>query len=185
MLHATDVNKTNSTVKTYIDNWYKNNMTNVTNYLENAIFCNNRTISKWGIYSPSSNNYNPNNCLLLSPTKLTCDRVTDQFTLSVENGGTEGFGNNKLTYPVGMLNLSEAKLADTTGYLKSGTDYNLFTPMGMAYNQDGYHVDSRGNILGMVTGPSGVRPVISLRNTIKITGGTGEIEEPYTISSPS
>ena len=185
MLHATDVNKTNSTVKTYIDNWYKNNMTNVTNYLENAIFCNNRTISNWGIYSPSSNNYNPNNRLLLSPTKLTCDRVTDQFTLSVENGGTEGFGNNKLTYPVGMLNFSEARLADTTGYLKSGTYYNLFTPFGMAYSQDGYHVDSSGNINGMTTASAGVRPVISLRNTIKITGGTGEIEEPYTVSLPN
>ena len=49
-------NTTNSNIKTVIDNWYSINMTNVTEYLENAIYCNNRNISNLGGWNPSGGN---------------------------------------------------------------------------------------------------------------------------------
>ena len=39
-------NENNSTIKTYIDDWYKNNMLNYTNYLEDTVWCNDRSISE-------------------------------------------------------------------------------------------------------------------------------------------
>ena len=66
-------NTTNSNIKTVIDNWYSINMTNVTEYLENAIYCNNRNISNLEGWDPSGgsisgsinylqfNDYNTNN----------------------------------------------------------------------------------------------------------------------------
>ena len=185
MLHASDVNKTNSAIKTVVDNWYKTNMTNITNYLENAIFCNNRTITSFGVFDPNSNNYNANNMLTFDYSKLTCSNKNDQFTLSVENGGEEGYGNNALTYPVGLLNYSEAKLVNPSGYIKSGGNYLLLTPAAIGNFNNTFFVNSSGSITGIISQNLGVRPVISLRNTIKITGGTGEIEDPYTISLPS
>ncbi len=182
MLHASDVNKTNSAIKTVVDNWYKTNMTNVTNYLENAIFCNNRTITSFGVFNPNSNNYNANNMLTFDSTKLTCSNKNDQFTLSVENGGEEGYGNNALNYPVGLLNYSEAKLVDPAGYIKSGENYLLLTPAAIGSFNNTYFVNSSGSITGIISQNLGVRPVISLKKEIEITGGTGEIEEPYTVS---
>ena len=187
MLHATNVNKTNSLVKTTIDNWYKNNMTSVTNYLENAIYCNNRTISSWGIYDPNSNTYNPNNGLSYNSSKLTCDNINDQFTLSVDNGGEEGYGNNKLIYPVGMLTMAEARLTgEKSGYigdyLNNKGYYFLLSPVYTNGSYNVAYVLSNGQVVGMVSGLQGVRPAISLKKSIEITGGTGEIEDPYTLS---
>ena len=45
-------NDTNSTMKNYLDNWYKNNLNSYTDKIsKDTIFCNNRTTSKnkWNI----------------------------------------------------------------------------------------------------------------------------------------
>ena len=55
MLSAEDVNKTNSTIKTYIDNWYQSNMTNYTDYIEDTVYCNDRSIS-----NATETGWNPN-----------------------------------------------------------------------------------------------------------------------------
>ena len=47
-------NASDSTIKTYIDNWYENNFTTYTNYLSNdAIYCNDRELASGNSYSTS------------------------------------------------------------------------------------------------------------------------------------
>ena len=185
-------NTTNSNIKTVIDNWYSTNMTNVTDYLENAIYCNNRHISNLGGWNPSGgsvtvdlqfNDYSDSNL------RLTCQDVEDQFTLKVSSGGTQGYGNNALDYPVGLLTAKEAKLAignSSTNYLNNGGYYWLLTPSYIHSNGPTWtNVRSVGNgslSRSSVESGSGARPAISLKKTIKITGGSGEIEDPYTLS---
>ena len=182
-------NTTNSNIKTVIDNWYSTNMTNVTDYLENAMYCNNRNIADLGGWNPSGgslttylrfNDYN------LSNERLTCQDKEDQFTLKVDSGGTLGYGNNALDYPVGLLTSKEAKLAfggSTTNYLNNGDSW-LLSPNRFS----DYHASVRyladGSLNDIMGHPDGTRPAITLKQNILITGGTGEIEDPYTVALP-
>lgn len=54
-----DGNSTNtidSSIKKVIDDWYKNNFTSYTSYLEDTVFCNDRSIyNKWNLNSPIDN----------------------------------------------------------------------------------------------------------------------------------
>ena len=180
-------NTTNSNIKAVIDNWYSTYMTNATDYLENAIYCNNRNISNLGGWNPSGgslttylrfNDY--------SNLRLTCQDKEDQFTLKVDSGGTLGYGNNALDYPVGLLTSKEANLAfggSNTNYLKNGDWYWLLSPDYFDYNTAVVRRVDNGSLYSdYVDLARGARPAISLKKNIKITGGTGEIDEPYIIS---
>ena len=187
-------NTTNSNIKTVIDNWYKNNMTNATEYLENAIYCNNRNISNLGGWNPSGGeiksylNFNDSS---VSNLRLTCQDKEDQFTLKVDKGGTLGYGNNALDYPVGLLTSKEASLAfggSSTNYLNNGGSYSywLLSPNSFSDHYARGRIVDNGSLraIGAVGDPFGARPAITLKQNILITGGTGEIEDPYTVALP-
>ena len=191
---ATHANINDSTIKTYIDNWYSQNFDETaTNKLEDTVFCNDRSTkaydattigdtskSSYGalgygtnvtLYgaahraSEYSNNPNPS---------LVCQNQNDKFTVDVKNG------NGKLTYPVGLITLDEVVFAgfntyysntsdykDTTNYLYTGRNYRTFSPVMLSDRGFAYvgHVDSTG-YLGRngVDHAYGVRPVISLKS---------------------
>ena len=190
-------NTTNSNIKTVIDNWYSTNMTNVTDYLENAIYCNNRNIYDLGGWNPSGGSLTTmlqfNDCSYndysYSNIRLTCQDKEDQFTLKVDSGGTLGYGNNALDYPVGLLTAKEAILAwdgSNINYLNNSNYYWLLSPYGF----DGRSIYVRGVGYGSLTYQDmdhtyGARPAITLKQNILITGGTGEIEDPYTVALPN
>ena len=183
-------NTTNSNIKTVIDNWYKNNMTNATNYLENAIYCNNRYITNL-----SASGWNPSGGSLTtylqfndySNYRLTCQDKEDQFTLKVDKGGTIGYGNSALDYPVGLLTIKEANLAfggSSTNYLNNGDYYWLLSPNNFydsyAYVRNVYN----GNLSNFyVNYTYGARPAVSLSTKVKLSGeGNGTIESPYILA---
>ena len=127
-------NTNNSTIKTYIDDWYKTNIVGTTNeqYLADNVFCNDRSISsnkpdsynnlgygtnatayRW-YYGPwSSGGYNSN-------MRLTCPQKNDAFTVSDTTNG-----NGALTYPVGLLSIDEIALAGVWNAANSG--YYLYS----------------------------------------------------------
>ena len=185
-------NTTNSNIKTVIDNWYSTNMTNVTDYLENAIYCNNRNIYDLGGWNPSGGTISGSTSYLYfndnSNLRLTCQDKEDQFTLKVDSGGTLGYGNNALDYPIGLLTYKEASLAhggSNTNYLNNNHFYWLLSPH---YFDNIYAVVLSLNggylTINRVNSTLGARPAISLKQNILITGGTGEIEDPYTVALP-
>ena len=180
-------NTTNSNIKTVIDNWYKNNMTNVTDYIENAIYCNNRNISNLGGFNPSGgnlttplqfNDYDERNA------RLTCQDKEDQFTLKVDSGGTLGYGNNALDYPVGLLTAKEISLVKYRSTINPSNAITILTlsPYGLSQYNDGYYVNVFYNqsIRGdRIATTFGVKPVITLKKDVRISSGSGSDSDPY------
>ena len=189
---ATHANTNNSTIKTYIDNWYNQSFDeSATSKLEDEIFCNDRStkaydanaigdsrMSAYGnlgygtnatLYGAAhrasllSNNPNPS---------LVCSNNNDKFTVDSKNG------NGKLTYPVGLITLDEVVLAgfntkysninnyqDTTNYLYTNSNYWTFSPVmaGVSGTANVGYVGSLGSVGNdYVHTVCGVRPVISL-----------------------
>ena len=115
MLSADDVNKYESNIKVTIENWFKNNLLSYSNYLQDTVYCNNRTLSETSNYSYNKSGWNPNGGSYTtrlafsisdqSPTSvsLKCENITDRFSVSNESA--------KLKYPVGLLSSREVLLS--------------------------------------------------------------------------
>ena len=197
---AAHANTNNSTIKAYIDNWYKTNIVGTANeqYLADNIFCNDRSISsnkpdsynnlgygtnatayRW-YYGPwSSGGYNSN-------MRLTCPQKNDAFTVSDTTNG-----NGALTYPVGLLSTDEIVLAggwnasNSGYYLYSGQYWWASSPGGFfGSNAIVRRVYSNGsaNDAYFVNDNSGVRPVFNLKAEV-LAQGSGTATDPYRISS--
>ena len=207
---ATHANTNNSTIKTYIDNWYSQNFDEIaTNKLEDTVFCNDRSTKAYDANTIGNTHYssygdlgygknatfygaahrasyysnNPN-------PSLTCLNNNDKFTVNVKNG------NGKLSYPVGLITLDEAVLAgfntyysntndyqDTTNYLCTNSFYWTFSPMMVDSERDvwiGYVSDTGDVSIHFVYFAFGVRPVISLANGTLVTG-EGTSTNPYIV----
>ena len=183
MLYNDAVNTTNSTIKTTIDTWYKNNLIYFSNKLEDTVFCNDRSR-----LSPTGDGWYPNGGSIGSAlqfknynisTSLKCENQNDKFTVESSNG------NGKLTYPIGLLTAPEAKLANygSENYLNSGSAYWLLTPCiysNMVASM--YTLDSSNFNIDTVNASKGVRPVISLKPKISISSGDGSFTSPFVIS---
>ena len=192
---AAHANTNDSTIKTYIDNWYKTNILGTANeqYLADNVFCNDRSLSsrnpgtgagmsetnyRW--YYDATSSYN-------NKMILTCPQQNDAFTVSDTTNG-----NGALTYPVGLLSMDEMVL--TGGWSTSNRGYYLYfgqywwasspndfngdgayvrhgTPNGSA----GYELDVSGSLYG-------VRPVFNLKAEA-LAQGSGTASDPYHISS--
>ena len=100
------LNTNNSTIKTYIDNWYKNNLTAYTKYLSNdAVYCNDRNLASGQTYSTTNRfDYAPYERIYTNkqPT-YNCTNMSDAF--SVNNTSA------KLDYPVGLMSIDELSYA--------------------------------------------------------------------------
>ena len=191
-------NDADSNIKSYLDNWYKNNLNSYTDKLSvSTIFCNNRNVSEkeYSVYNNAGYGMNPTiygyeryynyaNQGKLEPT-LSCS-LNDSF--SVENSK----GNGKLTYPVGLITGDEVNMAGGINgsvnrlyYLYTGQNYWTMSPntFGNWLNSTTTSVSTGGSLYDPGTdGQNGVRPVINL-DPDKITfTGNGTMQDPYVIS---
>ena len=173
--NATHKNRNNSTIKSYVDSWYRNNMTSYTDDLEDAIWCNDRSLATgkgYGdyqtIYSAAERDRQPS---------LTCTNTNDRFTVSTSNG------NGALTYPVGLLTYDEYILAGkTTGYLNSGSPWWTLTPSAYDKGEVGaWNYISTNATADKVTTSYSVRPAIVLKYGIKMTSGSGTTADPFIV----
>ena len=191
-------NDTDSAIKKYLDNIYKNYMTAYKDKLSpSTTFCNNRTTS-----TKVSGNYN-NAGYGMNPTMYGYERyinyasqgklgpdlscpLNDSFNVEGTNG------NEKLTYPVGLITLDEVLLGggvngsvNTLYYLYSGTDYWTMSPayFGDWLSSRVVRVVSSGELNYNGTNQNyGIRPVINI-DPDKITfTGNGTMQDPYVIS---
>ena len=189
MLWNDEVNQTDSDIKKVIDSWYSTNMTGYTKYLENTIYCNDRSIYKKNGWD--SDGGNTRDYLMFRSSEywdtskledLTCVNKNDQFTV---NDGS-GKGNGKLTYPVGLLTASEAYLIGGN-FAKTGQYYWLLSPYD--FNSDyaiGFRVNSSGYLIDdYVYYSYGVRPSVSLLPGTEAPEGDGSVSKPYVIDTSS
>ena len=184
MLYADDVNTKDSTIKTYIDTWYKENMTSYTDKLEDTVFCNDRTMN-----NQSTNGWNPNGGSTTTYLyfknyntnySLACTNETDRFSMSNSKA--------KLDYPVGLLSAPEVWLAYrnasySTYYLKTGNWYWLASPYNFySTNAYGWGVNATGGMSSSsVNNAGGVRPAISLKPGTGYTSGDGSYTNPFVV----
>ena len=175
MLTADDVNTTNSTMKNAVDAWYERYLLNYTDYLEDTIFCNDRSIR-------SLNGWNPNGGSVSSylqfkeynvTSDLSCANITDQFSTQNEKA--------KLTYPVGLMTSPEINLLGNDDLSETGQNYWLASP---SYSSSNRYVSFVGGLgLGYSVGSvQGVRPAVSLKPGTEYSSGNGSMESPYVVA---
>ena len=179
-------NKNSSTIKTYLDNWYKTNILGTGNeqYLTDNIFCNDRSIRSGDGYGENSTDYHWDSFYSSAyNSNLKCTQQNDAFTVS-----DTMYGNGALTYPIGLISTDEVVLAggwnvaNSSYYLYSGSWYWAFSP----YNFYGYgasvrDVDSGGNARDYYyvnNSNGGVRPVLNL-SPEALQNGDGSISNPF------
>ena len=201
---AAHANTNNSTIKTYIDNWYKTNILGTANeqYLADNVFCNDRSISTYTTSSNTKLGYGTNSThsthyrWAYGPwsgtnygnmtMKLTCPQKNDAFTVSDTTNG-----NGALTYPVGLLSTDEIALAG--GWSDSNSGYYLYSGQAwwasstLTFNGDiafvrGVHSNGDANYYSRVNNANGVRPVFNLK-VDTLAQGSGTASDPYRISS--
>ena len=180
MLYADDVNKNDSTIKTYIDDWYKSNLTIYEDKLErDAVFCNDRSILSLGGWNPDGGSTTSNYSLRFknfnSVTSLVCANEIDRFSHS----------NSKayLKYPIGLLSAPELRLAGygSSHYFNNGQYVWLGSPNFFNYNAYVSEVDSGGWTNTIVNYTFGVRPSVSLKPNTEFTEGDGSFTNPFVI----
>ena len=188
MLYNDNVNIKDSTLKKEIDNWYENHLISFNDKLEDTVFCNDRTIVDKAGWDPNGGNitqqylyfngYSNNNL------SLECKNKNDRFTIS------KSIGNGNLKYPIGVITSSEMRLAGefintnviyttmSPGYLHEYIDIGGELPPEETFCPKGVCVIYRR---GYGSKDAGSRPVISLKPSIKITGGDGSYVSPYIV----
>ena len=186
-------NTNDSTIKTYLDNWYKANILGTDNeqYLADNIFCNDRSFAsnnsgtgarksetyyRWYNFADSSTN---NKMMLICPQK------NDAFTVNDTSKG-----NGALTYGVGLVTTDDVVLAggwrssNSNYYLYSGQYYWTMSPDSFSgYAAYGRRVYSDGIAdTSAIDRTFGARPVFNLKSEV-LLHGTGTASDPYHLAS--
>ena len=199
------LNTNDSTIKTYVDNWYKNNLTAYTKYLsKDAVYCNDRNLA-------SEQSYSTTNVFYYAPYEristnkqptYNCTNMSDAF--SVNNTSA------KLDYPVGLMSIDELSYAGgeaftalTAPYAWYYTNSNgesitgnyqtwtLSPKEGSSSYSVGWLVGGYSRMPGYLNGDAilhlsaSVRPVISLKSCTQYNTGDGSATNPYTIQETS
>ena len=180
MLSANDVNKYDSNIKSQVERWYRDNLSDYTSYLEDAVYCNDRTISNEtanGWYANGGNlttilkfkNYSNN-------SDLSCTNVTDQFSVGNTLAQTK--------YPVGLATLAEMYLLNNANLRTTGATFWLGSPYNFGFNDAIERFVSAGGGLGsnIVSHGDGVRAAVSLASGAVALSGDGSQEYPYVIN---
>ena len=170
-------NTTNSTIKTEVDAWYKHYMLNYDQYIEDTIFCNDRSIRALNGWKDDGGI--PNDSLQFKEynvtSDLSCTNLTDRF--SVSNSSAQ------LTYKVGLMSSPEMNLLNNNNARKTGQIFYLISPAYFG-NIDARMVDitSTGTTANYYAdGQFGLRPAISLIPDIEYYEGDGSMANPYKV----
>ena len=179
----THANTNASTIKTYLDNWYKTNIEDkgLSSYISDTLFCNDRSVFSGTGIGTDTTYYR---WYSSRDVYLTCSNQNDRFTVD-----DEVTGNGDLSYPIGLVTTDESYVAganihdNTNYYLYTGNSYFTMTPnsySGTAYmmliNSQG---DSGG--IGIIGQSRGVKPVVNIKGGA-LSSGDGTASNPYRLS---
>ena len=184
-------NTTDSTIKTIIDKWYKDNLnTNYGKYLSTtAVYCNDRSTSDNAYFGAKTRIYTN------KTPSYDCTATEDKFTVDTSTG------NGKLTYPIALMTADEVSFAGGLWTTNAPTWYYYNSANGSSTGSNWWWLlspslwNGSSAVVFYVSGSSGpgglsnrvvyvtnvVRPVISLKSCIKYSTGNGTPETPYEI----
>ena len=180
MLYADDVNKNDSTIKTYIDNWYESKIKGkYEDKLEDTVFCNDRGILNLNGWNPNGGNtssilkfknWNTSN------KSLVCANETDRFSMSNAKA--------KLKYPIGLLSVPELILSGygSSHYYNNGKNVWLVSPYSFS-GDFAYALvaNSEGFFYYYVGYSMGASPSVSIQPGTSFSSGDGSYTSPFVI----
>ena len=194
---STHANINKSTILTNIETWYNNNLKKYENVIDNTVWCNDKT-------NVTDTTYDP---LRLTPNGLGyAENVTyygaTQRLVSIR-GRAGGTGTSlkcsgelsKINSKVGLITADELayagyaynyNISSNTTYLQENATSDYWwslSPGGFRSGSAGvWGVNgSSGHFSIYVNGSYGIRPSISLKSSIKVTGD-GTSEKPYVVN---
>ena len=191
-LASNRTNTNNSTIKTYIDNWYSTNLSSYSKYISTeAVYCNDRKAPSYN--ASSSFDYYVYTRLNAGNPTYDCEDSKDAFS--------ESNNEAKLTYPIGLMTADEITYAggykytsltspyawyylnSAGGSITGGAWWWLLSPSRWDGNDPtAWRVVGSGALrTGYVDTLNGVRPAISLKTCTLWTSGNGAPETPYEI----
>lgn len=182
MLYADDVNTNDSILKKMVDKWFEENMLGYSYYIDEAIYCNDRTISDYAGWSKNGNvtkqTLTFNGMVSSDLRTFVCNKVTDSF--SIRNPKA------KLNYSVGALTKLEVDNNMLSLALKNSDGFYTITPQDFQINNAKMNWTtgaSNNSFAGYVYVDffTGVRPVVTLRASIGFTKGDGSPTNPYVV----
>lgn len=178
LFNSNSSNSKDSIIKRIIDSWYERKLSDYTSYLDDTIFCNDRTISYLGGFDPTTGDG------FSSFNSLTFSAGTDLLCVNKANSFSVGNSQAKLKYPVGLLTAAEANLVGNS-ILSIGIPYWLLTPYEISNTAKNLYITEDGNIVdgASVDNNYGIRPVITLKGTLRYTTGDGSMKNPYVIET--
>ena len=196
----THANTNNSTIKTYLDTWYENNIKGTSNeqYVKDNLFCNDRSFASRNSGTGLKRSQTSYNWAIWHTSKinLKCPQQNDAFTVSDTTNG-----NGALTYGVGLVTTDEVILAggwsskNVNYYLYSGRHYWTMSPdnfydrfaIECIVYSDGSNINTRHDPssvggFGSVINSNGARPVLNLSSDV-LKNGNGTASDPYHLAS--
>ena len=192
-------NDNDSTIKRYVDNWYKNNLTAYTKYLsKDAVYCNDRNLASGQTYSTTSRfDYAPYERIVTNkqPT-YNCTNMSDAF--SVNNTSA------KLDYPIGLMSIDELSYAGGQAFTTLDAPYAWYYTNANGESSYGsvafwalspsdwdgsrsrvWYVNGSGRPGNLdycnVNCTLAVRPSVSLSSCNLISRGDGSANNPYVV----
>ena len=207
--NATHANTNDSTIKTVVDTWYQYSLRSYSQYIADAIYCNDREVVNV-TYGSGTNTttYNGNgagtsktayaslkrNHIDHNPT-LKCTNNNDKFTVS------NTLGNGALTNPIGLATTDEIVMSganaydlNTSSYITNdsyylypkGGNYYYWTMTPFAYaggsgSADVDSVNGDGSVSDYSVDSFAARPVVSLISNA-ISGGDGTVGNPFYVN---
>ena len=198
------LNTNDSTIKTYIDNWYNNNLSSYSKYISTeAIYCNDRELVPESTYKTDGTTfyYAPFGRLNTNKTPTyNCTNIKDAFSGSNSEA--------KLTYPIGLMTADEIAYAGGKAFTDLPSPYAWYYLNSAGGSITGstiwwslspsYWLGSLSGVWGVygsilpsylngssVADTYAVRPAISLKSCIKYSTGNGTANNPYTIEETS
>ena len=193
-------NTNDSTIKTYIENWYNNNLLSYSKYISTeAVYCNERELASGATYNTGKTSFYYASYERLNPFKTptyNCTNIKDAFSGSNSEA--------KLTYPIGLMTADEITYAGGKAYTSLTSPYAWYylnsaggsitgsiwwwclSPYrwggsnSIVWGSNGAGLPGRLAYNG-VNDSKAVRPVISLKSCVKTSSGDGSANAPYTI----
>ena len=190
-------NENNSTIKTYIDNWYNTNLSSYTKYISTeAVYCNDREIGSRTYSTTGSKFY-------FAPYARLNTNKTPSYNCTNNKDAFSGSNTDaKLTYPIGLMTADEINIAgglafndapayyylnSAGGSITGSTYWWSLSPMYWSGNYSfvwgvgGSDFPGRLNDYYGVHRSHGVRPAISIKSDAIWSSGDGSPENPYEI----
>ena len=182
---ATHANTNSSTIKTTVDNWYKTNIVDAgySDKVADVIYCNDRSYYTGTGYGTTLTYYSARQRIEDGNNPvLTCTNQNDRFTVEDTSKG-----NGALTYPVGLITADEMTMGGAVNgssnksyYLYTGNYYWTMSPSYFNGSSAGELYGSNALSSSNVPVSRGVRPVLSLKSDISVTG-SGTQNDPFLV----